>query len=241
MKTSTKIIIITLLLIFALLVFYSALGLDLFIDSIPVLVFIFIVGALIIQSKMNRKKIEVTEQKQFIFKKHGFEQGFALTADSLIKKSFVNEELIKKHNHYNNKQKHLLYFDAEYIVGSGRNANTVFKATLLSYKKKERPWIFLRKENFGDKLKRAIGFDNIHLQSQPEFSKNFFIEGANPKKIEEYLTPERIHNLQRLNCENIKIELFSDAIIVQDHRTYKNADQFQKQLEKLQAIIQACD
>lgn len=71
-------------------------------------------------------------------------------------------------------------FDYRYKTGSGKNETTHnFSAVILDTEMPLRP-LFIRQENFFDKVGEFIGFDDIDFESQ-EFSKKFYVKSPDKK------------------------------------------------------------
>ena len=80
----------------------------------------------------------------------------------------------------NEKDLNICSFDYQYTTGSGKNQQTHYTTGLmvespLSYKP-----LYIRPENFLDKIGAAIGFDDIDFESA-EFSKRFYVKCTDKK------------------------------------------------------------
>jgi len=81
-------------------------------------------------------------------------------------------------------------FDYSYTVGAGKARNTTEQTVvLLPSAKASLPDLQMAPENFLTRIGEAIGFKDIDLESNPEFSRRYVVRGADEDAIREALSP----------------------------------------------------
>jgi hypothetical protein len=89
-------------------------------------------------------------------------------------------------------------FDYRYTTGSGRNSTT-HKQTVLVFELSDcaLPEFDLRPENLFHKIGSAFGYQDINLESRPEFSKAYLLRGTEEAQIRQLFRGELVHHLER--------------------------------------------
>lgn len=85
---------------------------------------------------------------------------------------------------------HLAVFDYQYTTGSGKNKNTTSQTVvLLPSAKPSLPDLQMAPENPLNRLAEAFGFQDIDIDSSPEFSRRYLVRGADEAAIRAALYP----------------------------------------------------
>ena len=89
-------------------------------------------------------------------------------------------------------------FDYQYSTGSGKNRTThLVSACILKIPQQFRT-LYIRPENFFDKIAGAIGFDDIDFESK-EFSSRFYVKSNDKKFAYDIIHPQMMEFLMRFN------------------------------------------
>ena len=80
-------------------------------------------------------------------------------------------------------------FDYKYVTGSGKNSITHHNSVCILTIPQTFKYLFIRTENFLDKIAAVIGFDYIHFESK-EFSSRFYVKSNDKKFAYDIIHPE---------------------------------------------------
>lgn len=80
--------------------------------------------------------------------------------------------------------------DHFYKIGSGKDAQRYHQSVLI-FEQPDLPMpsFQLRPENLGDKIKSVFGRKDIDFDDSPEFSKQYYLVGANEKEVRNLFSP----------------------------------------------------
>jgi len=85
---------------------------------------------------------------------------------------------------------HVAVFDYWFTVGSGKNKNTTCQTVvLLPSAKRSLPDLQMAPENPVTRLAEKVGFQDIDIESSPEFSSRYIVRGADEAAIRAALSP----------------------------------------------------
>jgi hypothetical protein len=90
------------------------------------------------------------------------------------------------------------------------------------------PGLYLRREGFFDKIKRAFGFDDIDFESA-EFSKRFFVKSSDKRFAYDVIHPAMMEYL--LSCEPPGIEISDGQCCLSDGSSTWEPDEFRANVE----------
>ncbi|MCX7648884.1 MAG: hypothetical protein N2Z60_09760, partial [Elusimicrobiales bacterium] len=86
----------------------------------------------------------------------------------------------------------IYFFDYLYKVGGGRYSK-LYRYTIALYKSKNiYPSLFMRPENFVDKLTEFIGLNDIDISNYPKFSKKYYLKSTDVNFVTSFLNSEVI-------------------------------------------------
>ena len=82
-------------------------------------------------------------------------------------------------------------FDYQYTTGSGKNSNTHnLSVAAIQSPELNSPDFTLRPEGMFDKLGSALGFQDIDIETHPDFSRMFVLQSSNEDAIRKFFTPK---------------------------------------------------
>jgi hypothetical protein len=97
-------------------------------------------------------------------------------------------------------------FDYRYVTGSGKNSQTHYYSVCILTVPQRFKSLYIRHENFLDKIAGAIGFDDIDFASK-EFSKKYYVKSDDRKFAYDIIHPQMIEFLlQSLMVPVIEME-----------------------------------
>ena len=127
-----------------------------------------------------------------------------------------------------------LGFDYHYTTGSGKNRHTHnFSAIVLQSPILLKP-LFIRPENFFDKITEFAGFDDIDFESA-EFSRKFYVKSSDKRWAYDVIHPRMMEFLLSKPLFTIQFDLNR----IMAHRGTKfSVDDFELAVEVLDGIIE---
>jgi|GEM_PF-6333188 len=121
-----------------------------------------------------------------------------------------------------------------YSTGSGKSRQTHrFLACCLPLSSPI-PKFMLRSENWVDKLTQLVGFDDIDLPENPEFSKRCHLSGEDKEGIKAFFTRDLVARVPEL--KNRSIVSLGSRIFVREHRRKLVADKLQQAHDEMVAF-----
>jgi hypothetical protein len=80
-------------------------------------------------------------------------------------------------------------FDYRFVTGSGKHKHT-WNQTVISFRfdGPALPTFSLRPENFGHKIGKWFGYQDINFESHPDFSRKYLVRGSQEQAIRELFT-----------------------------------------------------
>lgn len=97
-------------------------------------------------------------------------------------------------------------FDYKYVTGSGKHRTTHYNSVCILAVPQRFRYLFVRTENFLDKIAGAIGFDDIDFESR-EFSKRYYVKSDDKKFAYDIINPQMMEFFlaqQKTPCVEIK-------------------------------------
>ena len=73
------------------------------------------------------------------------------------------------------------------------------------------PEFLIRPETYGDKFQKMVGTQDINIETHPDFSSKFFLEGSDDWQVKNYLSGEMLDFF--CSCPNIYMEARAGALI----------------------------
>ena len=81
-------------------------------------------------------------------------------------------------------------FDYQYTTGNGKNSTThMLSVAAIQSPELNGPDFSMRPEGMFDKLGSALGFQDIDIDTHPDFSKMFVLQSSNEVAVREFFTP----------------------------------------------------
>lgn len=118
-------------------------------------------------------------------------------------------------------------FDYQFQTGSGKNRTIHIQTVVMAQLGRELPEFHLSREGFFQKLGEVIGFKDIDFKDYPEFSKKYYLKGADEKTVRQVFTPHVILTITDQQLEG-NMEAKGNFIVVYTPRRYvKPADLYQ--------------
>jgi len=88
-------------------------------------------------------------------------------------------------------------FDYKYVTGSGKNQQTHYYSVCILIIPQRFKSLYVRRENFLDKIAGVIGFDDIDFESK-EFSSRYYVKSDDRKFAYDIIHPQMIEFLLRI-------------------------------------------
>lgn len=88
-------------------------------------------------------------------------------------------------------------FDYKYVTGSGKNRHIHYYSVCILIIPQRFKSLYVRRENFLDKIAGAIGFDDIDFESK-EFSSRYYVKSDDRKFAYDIIHPQMIEFLLRI-------------------------------------------
>jgi hypothetical protein len=98
----------------------------------------------------------------------------------------------------NKEETYVDIFDYQYSTGSGKNRTTHSVSACILKISQQFKTLYIRPENFLDKIAGAIGFDDIDFESK-EFSSRFYVKSNDKKFAYDIIHPQMMEFLMKLN------------------------------------------
>ena len=101
---------------------------------------------------------------------------------------------------------HIHMGDFRYTVQSGKHSSTItFSYIVLSPPFKEIPGLILRRQNFLDRIKGALGFSDISFESET-FTRRFYVQSCDRRFAYDVIHPQMMEYLMQANPQTIDIK-----------------------------------
>jgi len=121
-----------------------------------------------------------------------------------------------------------------YSTGSGKNRQTHRCIACCLPFSQPIPKFMLRSENWVDKLTQLVGFDDIDLPENTEFSRRFHLSGGDKEGIKAFFKRDQVARIPELKNRNV-VSLGS-RIIVLEHRRKLTADKLRQAYDEMVAF-----
>jgi hypothetical protein len=131
-------------------------------------------------------------------------------------------------------QNEMLFCDYSYRTGSGKHSKTHSLSLLCIHGQFDLPEFTLEPEDMFSKFAQAVGYQDIDLDSDPEFSKKFVVRGKDPNRIKKVLSPLLLQSLKQQPLA--RIEAANGAIAY--HRKQVPTKEIQSWIEEGRRILQ---
>lgn len=118
-------------------------------------------------------------------------------------------------------------FDYRYVTGGGKNSSThTFTVLCAVNAGLALPAMKIRREGFFDKLADKLGFHDIDLEDQPEFSDTYLVKGPDKEACRQALPQPIIDQLMEMSLEKKPplIETNGDGVMLYVNRHLKPAE-----------------
>lgn len=125
-------------------------------------------------------------------------------------------------------------FELTYVTGSGKSRSTHRLLCCAVRVGRELPKFELRPEGFFDSIGAMIGFDDIDVSSDPEFSKKFHLSGQNPGLITRIFTPTVRRKL--LDLGKVELAAAGETVVVYRKAEKLNPRNISQTLETYSAV-----
>jgi hypothetical protein len=125
-------------------------------------------------------------------------------------------------------------FELSYVTGTKKNRSTHRLLCCAVKVGRQLPKFELRPEGFLDSIGAMIGFDDIDVSSDPEFSKKFHLSGQNPGLITQIFTPTVRRKL--LDLEKVELAAAGETIVVYRKTEKLDPKNLSKTLESYSAV-----
>ncbi|TLU67502.1 hypothetical protein FE810_00675 [Thalassotalea litorea] len=184
-----------------------------------------VILAFITSLMARKKKDQFKESADKFISSHGFKKVNTISSN-VYKKGFnifaldddgqIENILFKKVH-----SKDIYIFDFKYIINSGNgNSRTASQRVVYVQLPGELLYQFeLKPEGFFDKVKQAIGFEDIDYDDYKEFSKKYALTALNKEIIERNFPPELMKEL--VNKNGVCIEARSDCILIYNNSEHQ--------------------
>jgi hypothetical protein len=130
--------------------------------------------------------------------------------------------------------KEFLGFDYHYTTGSGKNRQDHhFSAIILTSPILLKP-LFIRPENFLDKITEFVGFDDIDFESA-EFSSKFYVKSPDKRWAYDVIHPRM---MEFLLAEPLFTIQFDTVYIMASRNTTFSIDDYEEAIEVIDGIIE---
>ncbi len=131
---------------------------------------------------------------------------------------------------------HLAVFDYQYTTGSGKNKNTTSQTVvLLPSAKPALPDLQMAPENPLSRLAEAFGFQDIDIDSSPEFSRRYLVRGADEAAIRAALYPRATSYFA--DHQGWTIEVRSGSVAVYRASRRAKAEDLRAFVEEVRAVV----
>jgi len=127
----------------------------------------------------------------------------------------------------------LMAFDYQYSTGSGKSRHTHYLSAAVVTLGCRFPELFIRPENFFDKIAAVVGFDDINFESH-EFSKRFYVKCRDRKFAYDVITAPMMEYL--LSVPGWSLELDGADAMIWTGRTWK-PEEFRAAVAVLQGFF----
>lgn len=105
---------------------------------------------------------------------------------SILPRSWGNGSATVAFSFIQDDREHLL-LEYKWRNRQGKNSRTFYYSALFISDTSTIPRFSLRKENFVDRLAGMVGFDDIDLPENPNFSKQFHLKGSQPEAVRSFI------------------------------------------------------
>ncbi len=130
-------------------------------------------------------------------------------------------------------------FEYKYTTRSGKNSHThCYIGCFLPFVPSI-PKFSLRSENWADKLAQMIGFEDIDLPHNPEFSKKFYLSGEDPTSVIQYFSSSLAQRIPSL--ESLTVHSVGNGVLVRRRNSKFKPETLRQQHEELSAIAKIFD
>ncbi len=129
----------------------------------------------------------------------------------------------------------LIVFGYQYTTGSGKNSST-HKQTVVAIESNNFncPAFYLEPENFLHKISEVFGQRDIDFDSNPNFSKNYYLKASNEHKVREIFTSEIIHFFEK--NKNYCVEIQDSTLLIYKKFKRSNANEIKALMSKTEEI-----
>ena len=189
------------------------------------------------------------EQKRINeLKKIAFERGFQFSDKS--EKEFLSnfKNFVLFRNHYSNTVKNIIkgkrnginfvLFDQKYMTGSGGKNSSQKQQTVIYVKLNDFsiPSFILKPENIIHKIGNVVGFKDIDFDTNPEFSKKYFLKGNDTQAVKALFIPDILHFFE-IKQQKATIECDGNSIIMYQLDKRINSLELQIYLDEALQVI----
>ena len=203
--------------------------------AIPIL----IICSIFYSSHLQKKRYEALKS---FFSRLGYQ--FDQTSNGLITSQIAHLNLLQRGRRQNLSnvaritigKNELIYCDFKYTTGHGKRAKTQRLSLLCIVGQFDLPEFTLEPEGLFSKIAQSVGYHDIDLELDPDFSKMFVLRGVDTQRIKSLFSHDLTHSLKRQ--PKAKVEGSKGALVYCSTTQIKPVD-MRQWIEETKRVLQS--
>jgi hypothetical protein len=150
-----------------------------------------VVTAIVVGQLFERRRLrlitEVGQRLGWTATEPKSKEFVATIADwSILPRSWGNGSATVAFSFLHDDRRHL-FLEYKWRKRQGKNSRTIYYSALFISSSSDIPRFSLRRENFVDRLAGMVGFEDIDLPENPDFSQQYHLQGPHPEAVRSFI------------------------------------------------------